>query len=90
MVVDLGDSVTHIVPVYDGHAMPHLTRRLDMAGRDVTRYLIKLLLMHGYAFNHTADGQRDQGEVVLSFLFFLRRVDVLSLIHSLDAYNAYI
>lgn len=55
MVVDSGDGVTHIVPVYDGFALPHLTRRLDIAGRDVTRYLIKLLLMRGYAFNRTAD-----------------------------------
>lgn len=55
MVVDSGDGVTHIVPVYDGFAMPHLTRRLDIAGRDVTKYLIKLLLMRGYAFNRTAD-----------------------------------
>ena len=47
--------MTHIVPVYDGFSMPHLTRRLDIAGRDVTRYLIKLLLMRGYAFNRTAD-----------------------------------
>lgn len=53
--MDSGDGVTHIVPVYDGFAMPHLTRRLDIAGRDVTRYLIKLLLMRGYAFNRTAD-----------------------------------
>ncbi|KAH9959537.1 hypothetical protein BGW80DRAFT_1438917 [Lactifluus volemus] len=29
--------------------------RLDIAGWDVTRYLIKLLLMRGYAFNRTAD-----------------------------------
>ena len=35
--------------------MPHLTRRLDVAGRDVTRHLIKLLLTRGYAFNRTAD-----------------------------------
>lgn len=55
MVVDSGDGVTHIVPVYDGFSLPHLTRRLDIAGRDVTRYLIKLLLMRGYAFNRTAD-----------------------------------
>ena len=55
VVVDSGDGVTHVVPVYDGFAMPHLTRRLDIAGRDVTRYLIKLLLMRGYAFNRTAD-----------------------------------
>jgi len=47
--------VTHICPVYEGFALPHLTRRLDIAGRDITRYLIKLLLLRGYAFNHTAD-----------------------------------
>lgn len=55
VVVDSGDGVTHIIPVYSGYSIPHLTRRLDIAGRDVTRYLIKLLLMRGYAFNRTAD-----------------------------------
>lgn len=73
VVVDIGDGVTHICPVYQGFALPHLTRRLDVAGREVTRYLIKvgviflsdflifiifilqLLLLRGYAFNHTAD-----------------------------------
>lgn len=55
IVVDSGDGVTHICPVYEGFALPHLTRRLDIAGRDITRYLIKLLLLRGYAFNHSAD-----------------------------------
>jgi len=55
VVVDSGDGVTHIIPVFEGFSLPHLTRRLDVAGRDVTRYLIKLLLLHGYAFNRTAD-----------------------------------
>jgi len=55
VVVDSGDGVTHIVPVYEGYSMPHLTRRLDVAGRAVTRYLIKLMLLRGYAFNRTAD-----------------------------------
>ncbi|KNC83398.1 actin-like protein 2 [Sphaeroforma arctica JP610] len=55
VVVDSGDGVTHIVPVYEGFVLPHITRRLDIAGRDITRYLIKLMLMRGYAFNQTAD-----------------------------------
>ncbi|WWC64675.1 uncharacterized protein I303_107286 [Kwoniella dejecticola CBS 10117] len=61
VVVDSGDGVTHIVPVYDGFALQHLTRRLDVAGRDVTRYLIKLLLMRGYAFERTADFETVRG-----------------------------
>ncbi len=55
VVVDSGDGVTHIVPVYEGFSLPHLTKRIDVAGRDVTRYLIRLLQLRGYAFNRTAD-----------------------------------
>jgi len=55
LVCDSGDGVTHVVPVYEGFSFPHLTKRLDVAGRDITRYLMKLLLLRGYAFNRTAD-----------------------------------
>jgi actin-related protein 2 len=55
VVVDSGDGVTHVVPVFEGYALPNLIRRLDVAGRHITQYLIKLLLLRGYAFNRTAD-----------------------------------
>ncbi|XP_049848599.1 actin-related protein 2-like [Schistocerca gregaria] len=55
VVLDSGDGVSHIVPVYEGAGLPHLTKRIDVAGRDVTKYFIKLLLHRGYAFNRTAD-----------------------------------
>ncbi|CAB59802.2 Actin/actin-like protein [Schizosaccharomyces pombe] len=55
VVVDSGDGVTHIVPVYESVVLNHLVGRLDVAGRDATRYLISLLLRKGYAFNRTAD-----------------------------------
>lgn len=59
-VLDSGDGVTHIVAVYDGFELSNLTRRLDVAGRHITRYLIKLLLTRGYAFNRSADFQTVQ------------------------------
>ena len=55
VVVDSGDGVTHIVPVHESTVLNHLSRRLDVAGRDVTRQLIALLLRRGYALNRTAD-----------------------------------
>ncbi|EWZ28195.1 actin-related protein, ARP2 class [Fusarium oxysporum Fo47] len=55
VVVDSGDGVTHIVPVYESVILNHLTKRLDIAGRDVTRNLINLLLRRGYVLNRTAD-----------------------------------
>lgn len=55
VVVDTGDGVTHVVPVFDGFVPQNLIRRLDVAGRHVTQYMIKLLMLRGYAFNRTAD-----------------------------------
>jgi len=55
VVVDSGDGVSHIVPVYEGMCPEHLIRRLDVAGRHVTRYLIKILQLRGYNLNRTAD-----------------------------------
>jgi actin-related protein 2 len=55
VVVDSGDGVTHVVPVWDSVCPTHLIRRLDVAGRHITRYLIKLLQARGYNFNRSAD-----------------------------------
>lgn len=55
VVVDSGDGVTHIVPVWEGIVPPTLIKRLNVAGRHITKYLIKLLQVRGYAFNRSAD-----------------------------------
>ena len=48
-MVDSGDGVTHVVPVVDGFAFPHLTKRLNVAGRHITTYMVDLLLRRGRA-----------------------------------------
>ena len=55
VVVDSGDGVTHVMCVYEGYVLNHLTRRLNIAGRHVTRHLLSLLQQRGYALNATAD-----------------------------------
>jgi actin-related protein 2 len=47
VVVDIGDGVTHICPVIDGYCLQNSIARLNIAGRDITRYLIRLLLLRG-------------------------------------------
>ncbi|XP_071948528.1 alpha-centractin [Antedon mediterranea] len=55
VVLDTGDGVTHAVPIYEGFAMPHSIMRVDIAGRDVTRYLQLLLRKEGMNFRTSAE-----------------------------------
>ncbi|KAJ3009283.1 Actin-2 [Thoreauomyces humboldtii] len=55
VVLDIGDGVTHAVPVYEGFTMPHAVRRIDLAGRDVTDHLGLLLRKSGHVFSTSAE-----------------------------------
>ncbi|CAO2585740.1 Actr1a [Lemmus lemmus] len=55
VVLDSGDGVTHAVPIYEGFAMPHSIMRIDIAGRDVSRFLRLYLRKEGYDFHSSSE-----------------------------------
>jgi centractin len=55
MVLDVGDGVSHSVPVFEGFAIPTAIQRADIAGRDVTAHLQLLLRKAGYHLYTSAE-----------------------------------
>jgi len=54
-IVDIGEGVTKIVPISEGYVISHAIQLMDIAGQDITRYLIRLLREAGYPLTSTTE-----------------------------------
>ena len=61
VVIDSGDGISHIVPIYEGYTASSSIRHLDVAGCDLTNYLAEQLEKRQYSFQTTAGREVARG-----------------------------
>jgi actin len=54
-IIDCGDGVTSVRPVYEGNSMNHAIRKMNLGGSDCTDYLKKIITERGYFLQTRAE-----------------------------------
>jgi actin len=49
LVVEIGDSLTRITPIYQGYKLDHAIKHLDIGGRTLTKFMEKMLGEGGFS-----------------------------------------
>lgn len=55
VAVECGEGVIHCTPIFEGYEVPKANRRVDIGGRNVTEFLVRLMQRRGYSFNKSSD-----------------------------------
>ncbi|XP_064595283.1 uncharacterized protein LOC135461926 isoform X2 [Liolophura sinensis] len=55
IILDIGDSVSHVMPIYEGYTIPQVIDRINLGGQDITDYLGRLIQGRGYNLDTTAE-----------------------------------
>ena len=75
VVFDSGDGVSHAVPIFEGYAIPHAILRSELAGRQVTEYLIRLLMEQGNTVERARDIKEKRCFVAQDFAHEMNTAD---------------
>ncbi|MFX0091215.1 MAG: actin, cytoplasmic 2 [Candidatus Hodarchaeota archaeon] len=59
LLVEIGESSTYIVPIFEGFSLLHAVKRLDLGGRDITKFLCQLLNQRGYIYTYSDIVERE-------------------------------
>lgn len=64
LVLDSGDDITHVFPIFEGKPLPDASVRFKVAGRNITEALVTRLAERGYSFVTTSQHEvvRDMKE----------------------------